>query len=392
MSLTHRSRTGTAFASATREPFPVIRAQRAAFFAEPLAVSMLDAMPGPAFVLNPRRQIVAFNGLLAETLGLTEPEELLGLRPGEAVRCTHASERVTGCGTTPSCAECGAVNAVLDCLRTKQRVVRECRIVTETPRGTGALDFRVHATFVTFGPNDYVVVGLEDIGDEKRREVLERTFFQDLLGSCRDVHAIAGELRGDLPAAGVPADRARDLEEISGHVLEQVEAQRTLLAAERGELEVDAQDIDLRQVLNGVVQLVRREPLAAGRTIRFEAARHCTICTDRVLVGRAIGALLRNALEATRDGGTVEVTCEYDHELATITVHNEGVIPDEIQRQVFQRSFSTHDEPGRGTGTYAARLLVEDYLQGRLAFTSEPRVGTLFVIVLPRRLQRAATG
>jgi signal transduction histidine kinase len=68
-------------------------------------------------------------------------------------------------------------------------------------------------------------------------------------------------------------------------------------------------------------------------------------------------------------------------------VHNDGVIPDDVQHQIFQRSFSTRGESGRGIGTYGARLFVERYLGGKLAFMSEPRVGTLFLVMLPRHMR-----
>ena len=54
--------------------------------------------------------------------------------------------------------------------------------------------------------------------------------------------------------------------------------------------------------------------------------------------------------------------------------------------QVFQRSFSTKGGPGRGVGTYGARLLVQRYLGGTLSFTSVPGSGTTFVLSLPEEL------
>ncbi len=385
-------RAETAFASAPRESIDTVRAQRDVFLAEPVVVSLLEAMPGPAFVLNPRRQIVAVNRLLSETLGLADPEAVLGMRPGEAVHCTHSAERPAGCGTSNACAQCGAVSAVLECLSTRKRVVRECRIVTTGDADGGALDFRVHASPLTCGSNEFVVVGLQDIRDEKRREVLERVFFHDLLGTARDVHEIAERLR----QPGVDAVEALEyhgvLEQLTGRVVEQIESQRALLSAERGDLDVEPREVDLAELLTGTVDSLRRQDVAAGRTLRFESIRRCPLETDPALFGRAVGSLLRNALEATAPGGTVELTCEYDHEVATITVHNDGVIPDDVQQQIFQRSFTTRGGHGRGIGTYGARLFVEHYLGGKLAFMSEPRVGTLFLVILPRRMQARRPG
>jgi hypothetical protein len=387
MSTTLPARAETAFASARRESIATVRAQRAVFLAEPMAVALLEAMPGPAFVLNQRRQIVAVNRLLSGALGLADPEDVLGMRPGEAVQCTHSTERAAGCGTASACAQCGAVGAVLECLATRKRTIRECRIVTTGGADGGALDFRVHASYLTCGPLDYIVVGLQDIRDEKRREVLERTFFRDLLGTARDVHGLAETLQ--LPALDAAHAEAchHSLERLSSLVVEQIESQRSLLHAERGELGVEPVESDLAKTLAEVVETVRLQDVAAGRTVRFESIRSCPVETDPALVGRAVSGLLRNALEATPPGGTVELTCEYDHETATITVHNEGVIPDDVQKQIFQRSFSTSGEGGRGLGTYSARLVVEHYLGGKLAFMSEPRVGTLFLVMLPRHME-----
>ena len=58
-------------------------------------------------------------------------------------------------------------------------------------------------------------------------------------------------------------------------------------------------------------------------------------------------------------------------------VHNPNPMPEHIQLQVFQRSFSTK-EPGRGLGTYAMRLLSERYLEGAVGFTSNEEQGTTF--------------
>jgi signal transduction histidine kinase len=327
------------------------------------------------------------NRLLSETLGLTDVEHVLGMRPGEAVHCVRATERPAGCGTSSACEYCGAVQAILECFATRKRSTRECRIVTTGAADGGALDFRVHASYMSVRSVDFAIVTMQDIRSEKRREVLERVFFHDLLENARGVQGIAESLRQpDL--SGVPAERREALEQLSGAVVEGIESQRALLAAERGDLGVEPQEVDIAHLLGTIVDTAGREGLGEGRHIRFESVRHCPLETDPALFRRAVSSLLRNALEATPPGGTVELTCEYDHGVATVSVHNDGVIPESVQKQIFQRSFSTRGEQGRGVGTYSARLLVENYLEGKVAFMSEPRVGTLFLVMLPRNMRR----
>ncbi len=67
---------------------------------------------------------------------------------------------------------------------------------------------------------------------------------------------------------------------------------------------------------------------------------------------------------------------------AEFWVHSEPMIPRAAQLQVFQRSFTTKG-PGRGLGTYSARLFTEQYLGGRISFTTSEEEGTTFRTVFP---------
>jgi signal transduction histidine kinase len=59
---------------------------------------------------------------------------------------------------------------------------------------------------------------------------------------------------------------------------------------------------------------------------------------------------------------------------------------EEVQHQLFQRSFSTKGVTGRGIGTYSVKLLTEAYLHGTVEFRSTVADGTTFIVRLPARL------
>jgi sensor histidine kinase regulating citrate/malate metabolism len=61
------------------------------------------------------------------------------------------------------------------------------------------------------------------------------------------------------------------------------------------------------------------------------------------------------------------------------SIKNPGLIPAEVQSQIFQRSFSTKGK-GRGLGTYSIKLLTERYLNGSVGFTSSIERGTEFFV------------
>jgi sensor histidine kinase regulating citrate/malate metabolism len=68
-------------------------------------------------------------------------------------------------------------------------------------------------------------------------------------------------------------------------------------------------------------------------------------------------------------------------------VKNENVMTEEVQMQLFHRSFSTKGN-GRGLGTYSIRLLTENYLKGEVGFTSSASTGTIFTVTLKIKFQR----
>jgi sensor histidine kinase regulating citrate/malate metabolism len=67
-------------------------------------------------------------------------------------------------------------------------------------------------------------------------------------------------------------------------------------------------------------------------------------------------------------------------------VHNPGHIPEQVQLQIFQRSFSTKG-PGRGLGTYCMRLIGERYLKGQITFISIEKDGITFKASIPLKLE-----
>ena len=103
-----------------------------------------------------------------------------------------------------------------------------------------------------------------------------------------------------------------------------------------------------------------------------------------MLLRRVLGNLTKNALEATPEGGTITLAVQADDDTVQFSVNNPTVMPEEVKKQVFQRSFSTKGGSGRGVGTYSVKLLTERYLGGAVTFTSESPAGTTIAVSLPR--------
>jgi signal transduction histidine kinase len=87
-------------------------------------------------------------------------------------------------------------------------------------------------------------------------------------------------------------------------------------------------------------------------------------------------------LEASEKGSEVRLNCKLINGDALFSVWNDTVIPREVQAQLWQRSFSTKGE-NRGIGTYSMKLFTEQYLGGKISFTSGEGEGTTFTVSLP---------
>lgn len=92
--------------------------------------------------------------------------------------------------------------------------------------------------------------------------------------------------------------------------------------------------------------------------------------------------LLKNALEASTTGETIDIGCSLSNQTIVFWVKNSGAMTESVKSQLFQRSFSTKGS-GRGVGTYSVKLLTERYLGGKVDFQSSIQEGTIFYIYLP---------
>lgn len=374
----------TKFAPADRASQATLIEQSHQLQQVPMMDAMFSAVPNPVLILNKERQIVYANMAFRQLLGITDLQEVLGMRPGEAVSCAHAFEAEGGCGTTDACSQCGAAIAIMKAQR-GQANVQECRILTgNNDENMAALDFRVWATPNQFGDDTYTVFSMADISDEKRRRVLERIFFHDIINT-------AGAIQGlvDMYLAADDPEELRDsgintmLAQASSQLVDEIQAQSQLMAAESGELTVKPTTFETKTLLYQLVDLYRNHMVADGRLIRVAPNMSVvTLSSDRALLGRVIGNMIKNALEASSPGETVTVGCEQYFDYVRFWVHNPKVMPRHVQLQVFQRSFSTKGD-GRGLGTYSMKLLTENYLQGRISFESRPEEGTTFMATYP---------
>lgn len=369
----------TQFAPAGRSDIQDVQKLHALIETSPNVKAMMDGMPFVVLILNTNRQVVAANHKACSLLGV-ESEETLGKRLGELIGCIHAVDGPEGCGTDSHCRMCGAVNAVLDTMASGKRVTEECRIALQ---GGGALDWEVTASPLTIDGHSLICVAVRDISHQKRRNLLEHTFFHDIINQLGAISGFITVMADEY----AESDEMKEVRTLANELLEEVLSQRNLALAEEGDLSPKFEPVELKPMLRRISQLYQRDSVAKDKTICISAADNLVVNTDPQLLRRVLSNMVKNALEASSEGQTVTMSCDCRDGVVSIHTHNQTAIPQKTQLQIFKRSFSTKKGIGRGIGTYSMKLLGEKYLGGRVGFESGPDMGTVFTITLPKNCE-----
>jgi nitrogen-specific signal transduction histidine kinase len=367
----------TAFASPERSTIEEILSSNISI-SENLDYSMvINSIPYVVLVLNNNRQIVFVNKAMLNYLNLDSSESILGLRPGELATCIHSGDMEGGCGTSKHCAVCGVVRGII----TSQSGItakEECRIITKSK---GALDFKLYCVPIDFNRKRYIVLSMNDISDKKRKSVLERIFFHDILNTASGIKGFTELLEGVSPQE--LTEFSTILGQLATRLIDEIQAQRDLISAENSELILQKHKINTSTEIHAVIQIYENHSVTEDKTICIASdTLEFSFETDEILLRRILSNLVKNALEATEKHGVVTIRGTKVFNYYIFSVHNRKYIEPFIQLEIFKRSFSTKGA-GHGIGTYSVKLLTEKYLGGRAGFNTDIKNGTTFYIILP---------
>ncbi len=155
-----------------------------------------------------------------------------------------------------------------------------------------------------------------------------------------------------------------------------------------GRLELEAQPVDLRELVEQSVESARPRAAAATVDLRLDTADVPLIQGEPARLAQLLDNLVSNAIKFTPGGGHVSVSLSEKDGSVCIQVSDTGIgITDEERERLFERFFRSQSAleaqiQGTGLGLYISKAIVEAH-GGRIGVESEAGTGTTFIVELP---------
>jgi anti-sigma regulatory factor (Ser/Thr protein kinase) len=142
---------------------------------------------------------------------------------------------------------------------------------------------------------------------------------------------------------------------------------------------------DINEIVKGVISIVEKEADEKNVRLSVNLADHpLKINTQKNLLRAAIFHIIRNAIEATPEGGMITVTTAGDNEKVMLAISDTGAgIPEEDIGRIFDPFFSTKLFRF-GMGLPLVKQIISEHL-GEIKVESEPGKGTTFKLIFPVR-------
>ena len=229
------------------------------------------------------------------------------------------------------------------------------------------------------------IITLRDVSERKRLDELhlgaERIMRHDLRNALNGIVGFSSLLSMDQSLGPEQRDNVRLIEQGARLMTDQIDAYLYLQAIERGAFHPDLAPVDLVPVTLHTMEILAS--LSSGRNVRTRFlfnngpatdGMSCIVQGIKALFFGMMTNLIKNALEAAPFGSMVTVKIDTG-KAAVFSVHNFGVIPEEVRSRFFTQYVTFGKKTGTGLGTYSARLVAEA-LGGTIGFTTSEEAGT----------------
>lgn len=209
-------------------------------------------------------------------------------------------------------------------------------------------------------------------------------FLHDILNSAGGLHGYL-ELMAEIDDPAKLKKYAQTSLFLCDSMIEEIEYHREFLRTESGHYHPILEETKTDDILELTSLKLETHAVTGSRKIEIADSDSELIKTDKVLLSRILMNMTKNAIEATDEGGSVQIGAMKCGDYVRFWVHNSAYIPEDIQKNMFSTHFSTKGS-NRGIGMLSIRVLGEKALNGHVRFESTKEKGTLFSIDVPANM------
>lgn len=170
--------------------------------------------------------------------------------------------------------------------------------------------------------------------------------------------AVPSARRGSLQALGRVEEEAARIKDLLDELMD-------VTRAEADPSTMVRENIDVENLLAEILERCSIEARARSCDLELRCFASCSVLGDPDLLGRAIENVVRNAVQHSEPGSTINLVGTGEGEFATVTVRDFGPgVPESALHAIFTpfyrvKSDFAHDESGVGLGLSIARRAVE---------------------------------
>jgi K+-sensing histidine kinase KdpD len=151
-------------------------------------------------------------------------------------------------------------------------------------------------------------------------------------------------------------------------------------------------DVNVHGILTTLAEYYRKQPFARNCAIEIDkgAVESMRLQSDQTLLVRVLDNMLRNAIEATSQGGVVTIGCrQIDGELE-FWVHNPNTISENVRTKLFCQSFRINDKKTEGDAPEIK--LLSELCGGKVGVCCNAEFGTTYSVRYPASPEAVSPG
>ena len=212
------------------------------------------------------------------------------------------------------------------------------------------------------------------------REEVERIARHDIKTPLNSIVAVPRLLRERRPLDAREEELLGMVERAAYRILDMVNLSVDLYRMEQGEYRFAPRAVDLAALAQTVAREIGAHAQTKGVSFALPASP-APAWAEELLCYSILANLMKNAVEGSPDGATVTVSIAPRADRVVLTVHNAGVVPEEVRGAFFQKYATSGKAGGSGLGAYSARLMSR-VQEGELAMRTSAAEGTTLELTL----------